>query len=521
MEERVASTEELLDGQMKQVAVGGKKVLLARVGGRYYAIGARCPHYGGPLPEGTLNEGRVTCPWHQGTLDVRTGDLLEPPPLDAVPSFAVRVEGSDVYVDRPDDAKSQRLMPMCACDIGRDPRTFAILGGGAAAQAAADALRQHCFEGRILVITQEERWPYDRPNLSKDYLSGEMKADWLPLRAPGFYERHGVERLVAHVTDLDVSTRTVSLEDGVSLSPDAVLIATGSSPRMLDVPGADLPGIFTLRSWTDCEAIIGALEGAENAVVVGSSFIGMEVAVSLLQRGLAVTVVSPDRVPFEQALGEPVGRSIMELHEKKGTRFRLGRRARTFIGDDQVSSVELDDGTTLPADLVVVGIGVVPNTGFVRGVAGDADGGLCVDEELRLAPGVWAAGDVARYPEAHVGEKVRIEHWRLAEQHGRAAAASMAGKGSPFTGVPFFWTQQFTRAFDYVGVGRGFDRLVVCGDIGTRDFTAFYAKGGRLVAACGTQSDEAGAFTELMRAGRLPAPDALEGRQKAGLHELL
>ena len=276
-----------------------------------------------------------------------------------------------------------------------------------------------------------------------------------------------------------------------------------------------------MRSWDDCEAIIAALDGAANAVVVGSSFIGMEVATSLLARGLSVTVVGPDAVPFARVLGEPVGRTIMDLHEKKGTQFRLGRSVARFIGEGTVAAVELDDGSTLPADVVVVGVGVVPNTAFVQGVARDADGGLPVDEELRLAPGVWAAGDVARYPEAHTGERVRIEHWRLAEQHGRAAAASMAGRGRPFTGVPFFWTQQFTRAFDYVGAGQGFDDLIVCGDIEKRDFTAFYAKGGRLVAACGTQSDETGAFAALMRVGRLPAPDALRGKQKAGLSELL
>ena len=521
MEERVASTEELQDGQMKQVEVGGKKVLLAKVEGAYFATGARCPHYGGPLPEGTLHDGRVTCPWHQGTFDVRNGDLLEPPPLDAVPSFAVRVEGSDIYVDRPDDAKSQRPMPRCACDTARDARTFAILGGGAAAQAAVEALREEGFEGRILVITQEDRWPYDRPNLSKDYLAGEMKADWLPLRSPGFYEKHGVERVTGRITALDVPTRTVTLEDGTSLSPDAVLVATGASPRTLEVPGADLVGVFTLRSWDDCDAIIAALEGAANAVVVGASFIGMEVATSLLARGLSVTVVGPEAVPFARVLGEPLGRTIMDLHEKKGTQFRLGRSVTRFVGEGKVAAVELDDGATLPADVVVVGVGVVPNTAFVQGVARDADGGLSVDEELRLAPGVWAAGDVARYPEAHTGQRVRIEHWRLAQQHGRAAAASMAGRGRPFSGVPFFWTQQFTRAFDYVGAGQGFDDLIVCGDIEKRDFTALYAKGGKLVAACGTQSDETGAFAALMRVGRLPAPDAVRGKQRAGLRELL
>jgi NADPH-dependent 2,4-dienoyl-CoA reductase/sulfur reductase-like enzyme/nitrite reductase/ring-hydroxylating ferredoxin subunit len=521
MEERVAATDDLHKEQMAQVEVGGKKVLLARVDGAYHATGDRCPHYGGPLHEGTLCDCRVTCPWHQSVFDVRTGDLLEPPALDAIPSFAVRVDGDDVYVDRPDDVKSQRPMPHSSADTTRDTRTFAVLGGGAAGGAAVEALRQEGFEGRIVLISQEDRWPYDRPNLSKDYLAGEMKADWLPLRPPASYDGLGIERIARQVTAMEVPTRTVTLADGSSLRPDAVLLATGASPRSLDVPGVDLAGIFTLRSWDDCEAIIGAFVGARDAVVVGSSFIGMEVATSLLARSLTVTVVSPDRVPFERPLGEAVGRSIMDLHEKKGTQFRLGRGVARFVGEGTVAAVELDDGSTVPADIVVVGVGVVPNTGFVQGVARDADGGLSVDEQLRLAPGVWAAGDVARYPQAHTGERVRIEHWRLAQQHGRAAAASMAGKGQPFTGVPFFWTQQFTRSFDYVGSGLGYDDIIVCGAIEKRDFTAFYAKAGRLVAACGTQSDETGAFAELMRAGRLPAPDALLGRERAGLAGLL
>jgi NADPH-dependent 2,4-dienoyl-CoA reductase/sulfur reductase-like enzyme/nitrite reductase/ring-hydroxylating ferredoxin subunit len=521
MEERVASTDELLDGQMKQVEVGGKKVLLARVEGAYRATGDRCPHYGGPLHEGTLCDGRITCPWHQGTFDVRTGDLLEPPPLAAIPSFVVRVEGGDVFVEVPDDAKSQRPMPQCSRDTSHDSRTFAILGGGAAAAAAAEALRQECFEGRIVLVTQEDRWPYDRPNLSKDYLAGEMKADWLPLRSATFYDGLGVERVTGRVSALDVPTRTVTLDDGTTFTPDAVLVATGASPRTLEVPGTGLDGVFTLRSWNDCDAIIAALGAASTAVIVGSSFIGMEVAASLLTRGLAVTVASPDRVPFERTLGDAVGRTVMDLHEKKGTQFRLGVGVARMVGEQKVEAVELDDGSVLPADLVVVGVGVVPSTGFVQGVARDADGGLSVDEELRLAPGVWAAGDVARYPEAHVGGRVRIEHWRLAEQHGRAAAASMAGHGRPFTGVPFFWTQQFTRAFDCVGVFQGYDELIVCGDVAKRDFTALYARAGRLVAACGTQSDETGAFAALMRGGRLPVPDSLRGKEKAGLAGLL
>jgi NADPH-dependent 2,4-dienoyl-CoA reductase/sulfur reductase-like enzyme/nitrite reductase/ring-hydroxylating ferredoxin subunit len=516
MEERVAGTEDLRDGEMMAVLVGGKKVLLARVGGSFHATAARCPHWGGPLPEGTLHAPRLLCPLHKATYDVRSGDLLEPPALDGIAAFRVRVDGDDVFVDRSEEPHG-RTMPMYACDPEQDPRVVAIVGAGAAAAAAAEALRQLFFIGRIVMIGPEELWPYDRPNLSKDFLAGELEAKWLPLRSPEFYEEHTIERLVARVTDLDVTTRTLTLDDGSSMTPDAVLVASGARPRRLTVPGADLPGVFTLRSQADAEALVAAADGAERAVVIGASFIGMEAAASLGQRGLDVTVVGPEATPFERILGKDVGGVVEACHKEHGTRFALGRGVTRIVGDGAVRGVELDDGTTLDADLVVAGIGVRPITEFVRGVELDPDGGVPVDEHLRVAPGVWAAGDVARYHEPHTGTDVRIEHWRLAEQHGRAAAADIAGRGEPFTGVPFFWTQHFDLELGYAGAGLGWERVEVVGDPAARDFTAFFSREDRLIAACGTQRDEIGAFIELMREGRLPEPEELRGLAKAGL----
>ena len=516
MEERVAGTVDLQDGEMMAVLVGGKKVLLARVDGDFYATAARCPHWGGPLPEGTLHAPRLLCPLHKATFDVRSGDLLEPPALDGIAAFRVRVDGGDVFVDRSEEPPRGRTMPMYTCDLEKDPRVVAIIGAGGAAAAAAEALLQQCFIGRIVMIGPEEHWPYDRPNLSKDFLAGELEAKWLPLRSPEFYEEHGIERLVGRVTDLDVATRTITLEDGSSMTPTAVLVASGARPRRLSVPGADLPGVFTLRSQEDAEALVAAAGGAKRAVVVGASFIGMEAAASLVHRGLDVTVVGPESTPFERILGADVGRVVQKCHTEHGTRFALGRGVSRITGDGAVRGVELDDGTLLEADLVIVGIGVQPVTDYVRGVDIDPDGGLPVDERLRVAPGVWAAGDVARYREPHTGSDVRIEHWRLAEQHGRAAAADIAGSGRPFAGVPFFWTQHFDLELGYAGAGQGWEEVVVVGDPAARDFTAFYSRGDRLVAACGTQRDEMGAFVELMREGRLPAPDELRGRTKAG-----
>jgi apoptosis-inducing factor 3 len=520
MEERVAGTRDLRDGEMMAVLVGGKKVLLARIDGSFYATAARCPHWGGPLPEGTLNRPRLLCPWHKATYDVRNGDLLEPPSLDGIAAFRVRIDGEDVLVDRSEEPRG-RTMPMYACDPERDPRVVAIIGAGAAAAAAAEALRQLFFIGRIVMIAPEDVWPYDRPNLSKDFLAGELEAKWLPLRSPEFYEEHTIERRVGRVTGLDTVTRTLTFEDGGAMTPDAVLVASGARPRRLPVPAADLPGVFTLRSQEDAETLVTAAEAAERAVVIGASFIGMEVAASLVHRGLHVTVVGPETTPFERILGSEVGAVVQAHHAEHGTAFALGRGVTRIVGDGAARAIELDDGTTLDADLVVVGIGVQPVTEFVRGVELDPDGGLPVDERLRVAPGVWAAGDVARYREPHTGSDVRIEHWRLAEQHGRAAAADMAGSGEPFTGVPFFWTQHFDLELGYAGAGRDWEEVQLVGDPGALDFTAFYSRAGRLVAACGTQRDEIGAFVELMREGRLPAPEELRGLTRAGLAERL
>ena len=521
MRQRVAGVDDLQDGQMKAVEVGGKKVLLARVQGRFYATGARCPHWGGSLPDGILHGKRVVCPLHGGTFDVCSGDLLEPPPMDAVASFPVHRHGSDVYVERPDGTSDVRVMPMCRRDPRSDARLFVIVGGGGAAAAAAEMLRQEGYEGRLVVVGDEGRRPYDRPKLSKDYVAGTVSARLLPLREPEFYEERDIEFLHGRVASLDVEDRLLALHDGRRLNADAVLIATGGLARGPEVTGASLPGVFTLRSWADADALAAACRHARRAVVIGSGFIGMEVAAGLVQRGLEVTVVGRGGIPLERALGPAVGGLIRSYHEERGTRFALRQTAARLIGDGRVAAVELDDGRVLPADVVVIGRGIRPATSFVRGAALSPDGGVPVDDRLRAAPLVWAAGDAALFPEPYSGERARIEHWRVAQQHGRAAARAMAGRPEPFSAVPFFWTQQFLREVFYAGRGRGSDELIVQGDMEKWDFVAYYARGDRLVAACGTRGKEVGAFMELMRVGGLPAADALRGSRGIGLAAVL
>lgn len=520
-EARVASADELRDGQMKQVTVGETSVLLVRVEGEFYALGAACPHYGAPLAEGLLDGKRLLCPWHQSVFDVTSGDLLEPPALDALPRFPVRVGNGAVYVRVPAEAPDRRTMPMCPFDAARDRRTFAIIGAGAAGSIAAQTLREESFHGRIALISDDDRAPYDRPNCSKEYLAGEAPGEWMPLRPKSFFEEHGIELMFRRVRQVDVPSRRIEFEDGQTLQADAILLATGGAPRRLEAPGADLPGVLLLRTWADSDAIIAAAEHASKAVIVGGSFIGMEVAASLKHRGIEVTVVARGDTPFQKQLGREVGRIIQQLHEKHGTVFRMGRSVRRILGQGRVEAVELDDGQRLEADLVVAGVGVEPATSILKGVQLNADGSVNVDEYLCVAGGVWAAGDIANYPEPHVGGRARIEHWRLAQQHGRAAARNMVNPPRRFEGVPFFWTRHFGHSFDYVGYASTWDELIMTGNPDELDFSAFYVKNGRLCAMLSTQSAQVNAFAELMRQGRLPWPEDLRRQGAAALDQFL
>jgi apoptosis-inducing factor 3 len=521
MEARVASLAELVDGQIRVVKVGARPVLLIRLGDELHALPARCTHHPRPLAKGLLHDGRLRCPSHQAAFDVRTGDALEPPALDALPKFSVRVAGDDVFVEVPDGEPDRRPMPMWPFDPAADHRLFAIVGAGGAGAVAAETLRQAGFQGRIAMISKEAHVPYDRPHCSEDYIAGRLDREQLPLRAAEFYEEHHIERWHREVRELDVPSHTIVFADGERLVADAVLIATGGLPNRLDIPGIDLPGVRVLRSWDDSDEIVRAADRAERAVILGAGFVGLEVAAGLRRRGLPVTIVAPEALPLGPALGDRIGTLVRATHENKGVEFRLGRTPAALLGDGRVNAVRLDDGELLDGGLVVLGIGVRPATGFVRGLALDPDGSIAVDGQLRAAPGVWAAGDVAAYPDPYTGRRIRIEHWRTAQQHGKAAARSMVGKGEPFAGVPFFWTNQFGLAMAFVGHLRGWDEIVFGGDVEGRDFMAFYFAAGRLIGAGGTRGTQLGAFAELQRAGDLPPAGSLRDDPGTDLVALL
>ena len=511
LEAVVANVNDLQDGEMRQVSVGETNVLLVRLAGKYYAVSAHCTHYQAALAEGVLSGNHVVCPWHNAYFDITTGDQQEPPGLDSLLCYQVRIDEEQVVISIPENVSEVRL-PSMAQYSPDDGRTFVILGAGAAGAHAAETLRVTGYQGRIVMVTQEDKLPYDRTWLSKDYLTGKVSKEQMPLRTADFYREQNIEVLLSkQVVQVDAIAKTIAFAAGDSLSYDALLLATGGKPRQLNVPGQDLPNIFTLRSFADTEQILAAAQQASRAVVIGSSFIGMEVASGLVQQGLAVEVVSPASLPFKKILGEEIGQLLQQVHEENGVSFHLGRKVTRFEGNSKVEAVVLDNGDRLSADLVIVGIGVQPATEFLQGVAlHPEDQSVPVDEYLRAGEGIYAAGDIARYPDWRLGTAIRVEHWRVAAQQGRIAAHNMAGQLVKFRGVPVFWTMQFQFPLRYVGHAEQWDEIIFNGDLQKRQFIAFYIKENQVLAAATSQRDtETAAISELMRLNQMPSPEAL------------
>lgn len=492
-EHQLGEVDNLLqDGQMRPFELEGKAVLLARVDGQYYATASKCSHYGGPLHEGLLRGHEVMCPWHHACFDVRSGARLEPPALNDIAHYPVRIDDGKVMVSLPHD---NQTAPQGKADpaVGLN---FVIVGGGAAGNAAAEALRRANFKGRITMLSAVPNLPVDRPNLSKDYLDGHAKPEWMPLRSEDWYAERDIDlRLNTRVTRLDPTAQTIYVAQGEPLRYDKLLLATGATARHLrNVPGADLKGIYTLRSMADADDIIQAVEIGKQVVVVGASFIGMEVAASLASgRGAQVHVVAPETVPFGRILGEDIGRMIQREHEAHGVQFYLDDGVTAFTGKDgAVSGVQLKSGRTLAADAVIVGIGVSPATDFLRDsglTLDEKDGALRVDIHLQAnEPNVFAAGDIARWGE---GTGTRIEHWRVAEQHGIIAAHNMLGQRKDVRErVPFFWTAQWGLTLNYVGHAAKWDEIIYRGTPEQKEFVAFYVQDGQLQAAVGAGRDQ-------------------------------
>jgi len=487
-------TDELSDAGMLVGHVGEEAVLLARRGDQFFAIGAACSHYSGPLAQGIIVEDTVRCPWHHACFSLRTGEALQAPAFSPVACWSTELHDGKVFVRARKDTPAPKAGRTGTPKSGL-PDRIVIVGGGAAGFAAAERLRREQYQGSIVMLSDDDAPPVDRPNLSKDYLAGNAPEDWLPLRPESFYSDNGIEmRLKANVTRVDVAARELILDGGSKVPYDRLLIATGAEPVRLPIPGMDLPHVRTLRSLTDSRAIIELAKTARRAVVMGASFIGLEVAASLRARGIEVHVVAPGARPMERVLGRQLGDFVRSLHEEHGVIFHLEDTA-TAIDDRKVT---LKSGGKIDADLVVVGVGVRPRTALAENAGLDLDRGVVVNAYLETSsPGIFAAGDIARWPDPHTGESVRAEHWVVAERQGQSAALNMLGGREKFSAVPFFWSQHYDVSINYVGHAETWDELTIEGDIAARDCLLRYKRNGRVLAVASIFRDVESLIAEV------------------------
>jgi apoptosis-inducing factor 3 len=479
--------------------VGDEAVVLARSGSEIFAIDAHCSHYHGPLAEGLVTGESIRCPWHHACFDLRTGEAARAPALNSLAVWEVERQGDRIFVRRKREQPKPRVR-----GVVEPPGKIVIIGGGAAGFAAAEMLRRQDYRGSIVMISNDAAAPVDRPNLSKDYLAGSAPEDWLPLRPDDFYAAATIDlRLKTEVASIDTKAKAVVLADGKTVSYDRLLLATGAEPVRLPIPGADQPHVHTLRSLADSRTIIAAAAGARRAVVIGASFIGLEVAASLRARNIEVHVVAPEQRPMERVLGPDMGDFVRALHEEHGVTFHLGDTVTAIDG----KRATLKSGGVLEADLVVVGVGVRPRLALAEQAGLAIDRGVTVNAYLETSvAGIYAAGDIARWPDPHSGENIRVEHWVVAERQGQTAARNMLGQREAFDAVPFFWSQHYDVPINYVGHAEKWDEIEIDGDIAGKDCLLRYKSGGRVLAVASIYRDVASLEAEVaMEQGAPPS----------------
>jgi 3-phenylpropionate/trans-cinnamate dioxygenase ferredoxin reductase subunit len=485
------------DGGMVSGRVGTEDVLLIRRGEALFAVGARCTHYHGPLAAGLIVGDTIRCPWHHACFSLRTGEALRAPALDPITCWRVEEVDGIAFVRDPLDVPARRR-PIAS------PSSIVIVGGGGAGLAAADTLRREGYDGPLTMLSADDAPPCDRPNLSKDFLAGTAKEDWIPLKPPDFYSERRIDLVLnARVTSVDLQSQSVTLADRRSYQYGSLLIATGADPVRLDIPGAEASPILYLRSFADSRAIVARAAGAARVLVIGAGFIGLEVAASLRARGVEVHVAAREHQPLERVLGLAAGHFIRSLHERHGVVFHPGATLSRMNG----RTATLSNGRTLDVDAVVAGVGVRPSTSLAEQAGLALDQGISVNEYLETsAPGVFAAGDVARWPDRRTGERIRVEHWVVAERQGQVAARNMLGGRERFDAVPFFWSQHYDVAINYVGHAETWDTVTIDGklDLEAPNCQMTYLNAGRELAVATIGRDRASleSETRMEAAGR-------------------
>ena len=477
-------------GAMLLGHVGDEEVLLVRSGSEIFAIDAHCSHYHGPLADGLVDGENIRCPWHHACFDLRTGEAVRAPAFNALAIWKVEHEGNRIFVRQKREHPKPRVKGAVEA-----PSRIVIVGGGAAGFAAAEMLRRQEYRGSVVMLSSEATEPVDRPNLSKDYLAGSAPEDWLPLRPAGFYAGAGIDlRLATEVASIDTRTKNVILAGGEAVAYDRLLLATGAEPVRLPIPGADQPHVHLLRSLADSRAIIASAKGARRAIVIGASFIGLEAAASLRAREIEVHVVGLEQRPMERVLGPDMGDFVRALHEEHGVIFHLGDTVTSIDG----KRAALKSGGVIEADIVVIGVGVRPRLSLAEKCGLAIDRGVTVNAYLETSiPGIYAAGDIARWPDPHSGENIRVEHWVVAERQGQTAARNMLGQREAFDAVPFFWSQHYDVPINYVGHAEKWDEIEIDGDIRARDCLVRYKSGGRVLAVASIYRDVASLQAEL------------------------
>jgi NADPH-dependent 2,4-dienoyl-CoA reductase/sulfur reductase-like enzyme/nitrite reductase/ring-hydroxylating ferredoxin subunit len=481
----------LAEGAMLLGHSQGEPLILVRRGDELFAVAAVCTHYSGPLAEGLLVDDTVRCPWHHACFSLRTGEALRAPALNPVSCWRVEQRDGQAFVRE----KLENASLPAPSLTSRMPESVVIVGGGAAGSAAAETLRREGYAGRLTMLSADESVPYDRPNLSKNYLAGSAPEDWIPLRSAEFYKEQSIDlKLGARVTAIDTANRQVQLADGGHYAYDALLLATGAEPVRLTLPGGDLPHVHYLRTLADSRALVAGALVSKRAVVIGASFIGLEVAASLRARNIDVHVVGLETCPMEKILGAKVGNFIRRLHEEHGVIFHLGTTATSI--DER--SVTLRSGESIPAGLVVIGVGVRPAIALAEQADLAIDRGVTVNEYLETSvPGIFAAGDIARWPDRLTADRIRVEHWVVAQRQGQTAARNILGRRERFDAVPFFWTEQYDFGLAYVGHAERFDKVAIEGQLDARDCTITYRRDGQKFAVAVIHRDLEGLRAEV------------------------